>query len=520
MYIYLITFLAINIFQGAVLCRGYQKAGYSPWKAFVPGWNMIIALRIIERPWWWIFLIYLPVIGTMMLFVLIYEWLHTFGYRKKRYTLLTIASCFVFMIWVMYKKDLKYCGKDEEQISQNVPKFFNAVIFAIVAASAIHAYLIQPFVIPTSSLEKTLLVGDFLFVSKVNYGTRVPMTPISAPMVHDTIPVLGIKSYVSQLQMPYLRFPALEKVHRNDIVVFNWPSDTVRFFRDNSNIHVKKPIDKKSNYVKRAVAVAGDMFEIKEGVVYINGKVSQLPQRAKLQHSYFVKLKEGTQMTPQWLYQTYGVTDGMRAYEGNLYEIQSLTDQVAKALENTPEVEKIEKITYPKGEYSPYIYPHKAEFGWNQDNMGPFLIPSKGSEIELTSQNLALYRTIITTYEKNELTEKEGKIFINGKQTSRYKFKDDYYWMMGDNRNNSEDSRYWGFVPFTHIIGKPLFIWMSVDANKKGFEKIRWNRLFTTVKGEGEIVSYRYQVLIGILTIWIASEIYIRSRRKNNKENE
>lgn len=514
---YLIIFLVVQLLQGIFLWKGYVKAGYKAWQAFVPVWNMLIALKIIERPWWWVFLIYLPVIGNIVAIAMVYEWLHVFNYRKKRYTLLVVLTLGLYLAYVMYLPKTNYVGRDENAIKKNVSAWISAVIFAVVAASAIHTYFIQPYTIPTSSLEKTLLVGDFLFVSKFHYGVRMPMTPLSTPMVHDTIPVVGVKSYFSKLQLPYLRLPALQKIKRNDIVVFNWPTDTVRFFRDNSGMHFHKPIDKKSNYVKRAVAVAGDQFEIKNGDVYINGKKEEYPTRAKLQYSYFVKVKEGISLTPLWLYQHFNVTDGMQPLPDNVYVIRALTDEAAKKMEALPEVEKVQKILSPEGEYNQAIFPHNPHFAWNEDNYGPIEIPSKGKSVTLTTENLPLYKRIIQEYEGNTLEVKGNDIFIGGQKVTSYTFTQDYYWMMGDNRHNSEDSRFWGFVPFDHIVGKPVLIWMSIDGNASGLDKIRWNRLFTTVNGDGEPVSYRYYVLIFGLLFWGGYEYYTRKRKKNKK---
>lgn len=502
------------LFQAIAFEKGFEKAGYNRYLAFIPFYNTFIALKIISRPWWWVILAYLPVIGNIVMLVILYEWLHCFGYGKKRYLLLTILSFGFFSAYVLYKKETKFLGRNEQEIKKNIPSWLNATLFAVTAASAIHTYVIQPFTIPTSSLEKSLLVGDFLFVSKFHYGVRIPMTPLSLPMVHDTIPIVGVKSYLPKPQLPYLRLPAFQKIERNDIVVFNWPTDTVRFFRDKSKIHAYKPIDKKSNYVKRAVGVPGDTFEIRNGVIYINGKESILPERAKIQYSYIVKTKENVVLTPQWLYDNFGVTDGMYQYDNNIFEIRALTSEGAEKLKNLPEIERIEKVLLQKDDYKSHIFPHSKKFPWNEDNMGAIKIPSKGSKIDLNIDNLPIYRRIIEEYEQNSLQIEGSSIKINGKEAKDYTFKQDYYWMMGDNRHNSEDSRFWGFVPFDHIVGKPVLIWFSVDANAKGLDKIRWERLFTTINGEGEPVSYRYWVLIIGGILYIAYEIYTRKKRK------
>ncbi|MFK8302890.1 signal peptidase I [Capnocytophaga stomatis] len=513
LYIYIL--ITAQIINGLFFWKGYQKAGYKAWQAFVPFYNNVIFLKIIERPWWWLFLMYLPVIGNIMLIVMNYEWLHVFGYRKKRYTLLSVFTLGLFTAYLTYLPTTKYIGKDNEVIKKNVSSWISATLFAVVAASAIHTYFIQPYMIPTSSLEKTLLVGDFLFVSKFHYGVRVPMTPLSLPMVHDSIPLVGTKSYLKVPQLPYLRLPALQKIQRNDITVFNWPTDTVRFFRDNSNIHVDKPIDKKSNYVKRTVAIPGDKFEIKDGDVYINGKKEIYPVRAKLQTSYVVETKPNIgQLTPAFMYQQFDVTDYFTQIQPNIYVFSSLTEEVAEALRKSPNVVSVKKRIEEAGKYNQAVFPHSEKFPWNEDQYGPVTIPAEGQTITLSVENLPLYKRIIEVYENNSLEIKGNDIIINGQNTNSYTFKQNYYWMMGDNRHNSEDSRFWGFVPEDHVLGKPVLIWMSTDKNASGLNKIRWNRLFTTVNGEGEPVSYRYYALVLIVLVWGGYEFYSRKRKK------
>ncbi|MDO4228740.1 MAG: signal peptidase I [Capnocytophaga sp.] len=512
--IYLYILVIAQIINGLYFWKGYEKAGYKAWQAFVPFYNTVIFLKIIERPWWWVFLLYLPVIGNIMMIVMTYEWLHVFGYRQKRYTLYSVLTLGLFTAYVTYLSTTKYLGKDTEVIKKNVSSWISATLFAVVAASAIHTYFIQPYMIPTSSLEKTLLVGDFLFVSKFHYGVRVPMTPIALPMVHDSIPLVGMKSYLKKPQLPYLRLPALQKIERNDITVFNWPTDTVRFFRDNSNIHVDKPIDKKSNYVKRTVAIPGDIFEIKNGDVYINGKKEIYPIRAKLQTSYVVQVKPNLGKLEAYpMYKQFGITDYFAEIQPNVYVFSSLTEEVANALKNNPNVVSVTKRIEEVGKYNPAVFPHSETYQWNEDQYGPITIPAKGATVTLSSENIPLYKRIIEVYEGNDLKIKENEIFINGQKANSYTFKQNYYWMMGDNRHNSEDSRYWGFVPENHVLGKPVLIWMSVDKNASGLDKIRWNRLFTTVNGEGEPISYRYYVF-ALLGLWLIYS-FVKKKKKD-----
>jgi signal peptidase I len=439
----------------------------------------------------------------------------------------------------------------------------SSIVFAIVAASIVHAYFIQPFVIPTGSLERTLLVGDFLLVSKYHYGARVPMTPIAAPMVHDTLPIVRSKSYLKKPQLPYMRLPGFTSPKRNDKVVFNWPIDTVRYFRDPSNIRVDKPIDKKSNYVKRCVGIPGDEFSIIDGKIYIDGEPLELDERAKPQISYAIHATKG--VSSKLLIES-GVKEFMRTYStqnlnqnqanalyraghgvynnpnGSGYLIStsseginpslirsqglalqelidkqrnaSLTDEMASKLRSYSSIDSVVKQLQPKGQFDATIYPHSKRLPWNVDQMGPFTIPFKGFEIELTPSNVDLYREVITEYEGHELSLNGTQVFIDGAAVATYRFEKDYYWMMGDNRHNSEDSRYWGFVPKDHILGKPIFIWMSIDGINDGISnwKIRWDRVFTTVDGTGVPRSY-FKYFLALLVLGYGID-YLRKRKK------
>jgi signal peptidase I len=348
-------------------------------------------------------------------------------------------------------------------------------------------------------------------VSKFHYGARVPMTTVAAPMVHDSLPFVGTKSYLKKPQLPYFRIPGFQDIKRNEIVVFNWPTDTVRFFRDPSNIHVEKPIDKKSNYVKRCVGIPGDSLQIIDGYIYINGKQTVLLDRAKPQYLHKVETTDGQQLSPTLL-KRYEVTEGGYNSEGNYY-VLNLTDENAAKLKNNPLIKSVTKDIAPSGNYDPRIFPHNPQYDWSIDNYGPIYIPEAGKTVALNAQSLPFYKRIIEEYENNDLTVNGDEIFINGKLANSYTFKQDYYWMMGDNRHNSEDARYWGYVPYDHIVGKPVFIWFSWDSNGDGIaNKIRWDRVFTTVHGDGKPVSYLYYFL-GALALWYGFSVY-RKRKK------
>lgn len=370
----------------------------------------------------------------------------------------------------------------------------DAIGFAVIAATILRTFLIEAYTIPTSSMEKSMLVGDFLFVSKLSYGPRVPMTPLAFPLVHHTMPLTGGKSYSEKIKIPFHRMKGLNKIKRNDCVVFNWPAE-----------NKGRPIDKKDNYVKRCVGLPGDIIEIKDGDLFINKLPHNEPKGMKKQAKYIIKSK--TRLNEELLYEKYDINTNynidinaanqnsdfqIKKIENNIIEYNfNATSDAILDLKTQPYLSEITKQTDGSGfemfsnnwQFSnPNKFLYDNPYNWNEDNYGPITIPKKGVTINLTTKNLPLYKDIIERYENNSLKTVNNIIYINNKITTKYTFKMNYYWMMGDNRHNSADSRVWGFVPEDHIVGKALFIWMSWDKRAKGFKKIRWNRLFKSVK--------------------------------------
>lgn len=343
-------------------------------------------------------------------------------------------------------------------------EWIDAIVFAVIAATIIRTFLIEAFTIPTPSMEKSLLVGDFLFVSKVNYGARTPMTPLSFPFAHQELPIIGGKSYSEAIKLPYYRLPGFSKIKNDDIVVFNYPMEDDR------------PVDKQTHYIKRCIAIPGDSIAIESGVVVLNGSKKPLPEKG--QFIYDVKT-DGTGFN-QRTFEKLDITEGgpgMLEGEYRLFMTGAAADEMSKM----SHVRSVRKLSAPAGVYEDYIYPNNPEFPWNVDNFGPVYLPRKGDKIALNKQNFLLYYRCITKYEGNTLEERDGKYYLNGAPADSYTFKMGYYFMMGDNRHNSADSRFWGFVPDDHIVGKAVFIWMSWNANGTFFNKIRWNRLFRLI---------------------------------------
>ena len=557
-----IFFLAVQVLHFLGTWKLYVKADRKAWEAAVPIYNGIVLMQIINRPKWWIILLFIPIVNLLMFPVIWIETIRTFGFYKKLDSLLAIVTLGLYIFYINYATDAKYNAERSVKPRSELGEWVSSIAFAIIAATLVHTYFMQPFTIPTSSLEKSLLVGDYLFVSKFHYGARVPSTVIAAPMVHDSLPFTGTASYLKRPQLPYTRLPGLQKVKNNDIVCFNWPADSLAtMWGDTSGKFTYKPVDKKTNYVKRSIGIAGDSLEMRNGYFYINGKKNVLPYRAKLQFYYTFECKEPIDQStyPKFLLdkERTGVYNILSEYwtndkvqeaiklNGNLTKIGSdslytevaggVNPQFAQRLKminvdnkininlTQEEVERLEKypltVSVKKINHAPdnAIFPHVEKLKWSQDNFGPIYIPKKGATVKLDAESLPFYKQIIKNYEYNDVVINGDDIFINGEKADSYTFKQDYFYLIGDNRHNSLDARYWGYVPFDHVLGKPVMIWFSWDANAPSFtaklKSIRWDRLFTTVGGDGEPVSYRYFVL-AIIALYIGWSFYKGKKAK------
>ncbi len=490
-----IFFLILQVIHFLGTWKLYEKAGKNKWLALIPIYNAVVFMDIIKRPKWWVILLFVPIINLFMFGIIWAETMSTYRHDTTKDKVLAVVTLGFYIFTINYNDKTEY----RPITKKNDDTLLASLLFAVIVATMVHTYVMQPYAIPTSSLEKSLLVGDYLFVSKFHYGAKTPTTPIAFPMVHDTMPFLG-KSYLSKPQLPSFRFPGIQKIKNNDIVVFHWPADTVYFFRDPSGRHVDKPLDKRSNYVKRCVAIAGDKLEIKHGEIYINDTLSKMPYRADLQYMYNVSTKNSEALSQEF-FKKYNITEGGRLGKGKY--ILNLTAEKYNKLKNNPIIASLAKKEDPKGIFNKSLFPHSIDYKWSRDNYGPIAIPKAGETVTLNKKTLPLYKRLIEVYENNDVQLDGDTILINGKPAATYTFKQDYYWMMGDNRHNSEDSRYWGFVPFDHVVGKPVFIFWSWNMNAKTFadklKSIHWNRIMSTVGGDGERVSYRYWVFGAIL---------------------
>lgn len=605
----ILIYLMIVIYF-ASLWKIFEKAGRTKkWEGFVPVYNILIWLKIIGKPWWWIFFFIVPMVNLIITVAMNVETARLFGKYDPKSTVLSIICPWYFIPYLAFNDDntiaaaptdwTKPADREKRTWHDHITLFAmapfvghavlmifkligskqrpgkgsmeyewtNAIGFAIVAATIIRTFTFEAFTIPTGSMEKTMRIGDYLFVNKLKYGPRSPMTPLSVPFVHNRIPGTFAKSYVEWIKMDYFRLPGYGNYTRGDIMVFNWPvGDSVllhtdivahdyysfvrtqsynRFiqaggkslagFEAKSNeymnstrqfliegggtsimdctgiVHPQIPetkgiqtltLDKKENYVKRCVAVGGDKFEIKEGIIYIDDVAQALPPESQYQYRFYFK-DWNARFSGDFLDETYEIynqdvsgsnlIDPNYSKEGQFYNI-SCTQEVYNQLKNHPAVDTSFALIEPKKKnsiYSKYsefvsycdIYPNHPDFDWSRDNFGPLIIPEEGMTIDLTPENWILYKRVITAYEYNTVEEKADGIYINGTKAEKYTFKQNYYWMMGDNRHGSVDSRYWGFVGEDHIVGTASFVWMSKHPEKGWLSGgLRWDRVFSFVE--------------------------------------
>ncbi len=507
----------------------FPKAGVPAVKGLIPGVNFIEWAKLIGRSPAYTLLLLVPIVNIFIFTGMAVDLLRSFGKLKFKHTAAAVIYAPAAFAKVATNPEDKYVGRildmegeymaqiqaaekggDEyklKKLYENNPykksggrEWVESVVFAVFAAAFIRMFLIEAYVIPTPSMEGSLNVGDFLFVSKAHYGIRTPMTVAMFPLLHNRIPLIGGESYLESPSLPYYRLPAIEDIQRAQPFVFNWPvgdsiylasrswtaDQVARGVGTKAGKLITRPIDKKDHYIKRAVGIAGDSLQIIDGRIYVNGEAEKIPKHR--QFAYQIVLPANVVVNEKRLekigidYGDLGDTRRRKMFPNpnNQEMVEDLLflddEQLAKFKEMYPQATIKRHVSRPDVNR---VFPHSREFfsDWTVDDYGPIYIPKKGDEITLTPKNIALYGRLIRVYEGNELTQNGGRFSINGKQTTKYTVKQNYYWAMGDNRHNSEDSRSWGFVPHDHIVGKPLFIWFSTkEGNIRN--GINWDRIF------------------------------------------
>ena len=585
-------FLVLVLASFFGLSKLFIKAGEKGWKGWIPFYNFYILSKILGKPWWWCLIMIVPGVNIIMYGV--YGFNVARAYNRPSTADLLFASIlpYIFFVKVGLDDKARFVGlaKYEKEPSKFIRNWVDPLIFAVIAASIIRGFFIEAFTIPTSSLEKSLLVGDFLFVNKFAYGPKIPQTPLSFPFAHSTLPLSETKkSYLEWIKLPYFRLPGFGDVKNNEIVVFNYPDgDTVLLKLQNASYYnvvrelaqmekqktkgeqpdsyyeslawhflngpdepygevTHRPVDKRDHYVKRCVGIAGDTLEFRNGEIFISGKRQPMPEFA--QHRYIVKCNsslfgenfqspEGPRFMPNAI-----LLDKLDIYVTEASKIDSpMKDTVYYDLNMPPlTVEKVRQMPgvysvtrkiEPKGHYDFRVFPHKPAYAWNNDNFGPLYIPKAGTTVRIDTHNVALFEKIMSTYDDgiHQITRQGAQVLYDGQPINSYTFKQDYYFMVGDNRHNSADSRSWGFVPYDHIVGSPFFVWFSMkyaennpvsgksvigSLFKNSSEgKFRWERFLCYVK-DGELHSIKIPFILSIVLIWALTKWNRKRKLKN-----
>lgn len=552
------------------LYRVFEKGGEKGWKALLPVYNYYIWLKLLKKPWWWLLIFLIPGVGFMMLMTMSAITSNAMGRGKSSQLILSGLLFFVYLPWLGWDKKMNFLpetpSKPVKKEKPSVTKeWIEAITFAVIAATIIRTFFIEAYTIPTPSMEKSLMVGDYLFVSKASYGARIPVSPLSFPFAQNTL-FAHWNSYLDWLTYPVLRLPGYATVHRHDIVVFNFPEgDTVCTNIDNPSYYalcrdlgrdfiwsdrpieglggrtpgpvIPRPLDKIEDYIKRCIGTPGDTLTVRHSQVFINGKPDEMPAEAQFKYvvtftgptSYakprmvepenngyqFDIYCNGQLVVDEKLLNTMDITEPIYPYnkKPNSY-LFTLTQYNADNFRNLLNVQSV-TMSRDSG-WNEDIFPFSNQYKWNVDSFGPLRLPRKGETFRIDTTNLPLYYRIIGDYEHNTLSVNKGTIYINGKASDSYTFKMDYYFMMGDNRHNSVDSRYWGFVPEDHIVGRASFIWMSIKKNMPFFKKFRLRRFFTFVNPSGISMSF---FLPGLFIILI-SIIYFNIKGRREKKRQ
>ena len=584
---YIFLALVLSSFFG--LSKLFLKSGIDSWKAFVPIYNFYLLAKLLNKPSWWCLIMIVPGVNIIMYGVYGFNVARAFNKPSNQDLLFASILPYIFFVKLGYDDTAKFVGlsKFEIEPSKLIKNWVDPIIFAVIAASIIRGYFIEAFTIPTSSLEKSLMVGDFLFVNKFAYGPKIPQTPLSFPFAHHTLPFSETKkSYLEWIKLPYFRLPGFGSVKNNDIVVFNYPDgDTVAIGDQNSSYYeltrqlsylikredlnnsqvsksddfyygkaweymnnsknvfpwsnkpiveiVARPPDKREHYVKRCVGIAGDKFEVRNSDIYINDTLQAMPKKA--QHYFLVKCssrvfgEESNSSNGRISLTNSALLDKLDIYASEVsveaiskdtivYKLNMPAD-VAADVKKIPDVVSVIRKAEQKGFREFTVFPHNNSYAWNNDFFGPLIIPKAGMTLPIDTHNLCLYKKILDTYDDgiHQVISQNGQVLYDQKPINSYTFKQDYYFMMGDNRHNSADSRSWGMVPYDHIVGSPFFVWFSMKYSENNpvsgksvisslFKnskdgKFRWERFLCYVD-DGNLHSIKIPFILSILGIW------------------
>lgn len=586
-------FLALVLISFFGLSKLFVKAGIESWKAWVPFYNFYILAKLLEKPWWWCLIMLVPGVNILMYGVYGFNTARAFNKPSNQDLLFASILPYIFFVKLGTDPTARFVGLNKYKVepSKIIKNWIDPIVFAVIAASIIRGYFIEAFTIPTSSLEKSLMVGDFLFVNKFAYGPKIPQTPLSFPFAHHTLPLSETKqSYLEWIKLPYFRLPGFGSVKNDQIVVFNYPDgDTVALKMQNQSYYqivrdvvkgqtdeaaaagiskaelqkraweyvnsneqqfgkiAARPVDKREHYVKRCVGIAGDNLEVRNGEVFINGQKQAMPVNA--QHRYIVKTKtavfgeniESEKRTH--MLSNAALLDKMDIYVSEAYKIESpgsidtnyydinMPVDVVEKVKQLEGVYSVEKKIEPDNYYDYRVFPHNPAYAWNNDNFGPLLLPKKGLTLPIDTHNFCLYEKVMNTYDDgiHQVKKQGGQVFYDGKPITSYTFKQDYYFMMGDNRHASADSRSWGLVPYDHIVGSPFFVWFSMKYSennpvsgssvvgslfKNSSEgKFRWERFLCYVEN-GNLHSIKIPFILVVLALWGLSKWNTRRKTK------
>ena len=584
---YIFLALVLSSFFG--LSKLFLKSGIDSWKAFVPIYNFYLLAKLLNKPSWWCLIMIVPGVNIIMYGVYGFNVARAFNKPSNQDLLFASILPYLFFVKLGYDDTAKFVGlsKFEIEPSKLIKNWVDPIIFAVIAASIIRGYFIEAFTIPTSSLEKSLMVGDFLFVNKFAYGPKIPQTPLSFPFAHHTLPFSETKkSYLEWIKLPYFRLPGFGSVKNNDIVVFNYPDgDTVAIGDQNSSYYeltrqlsylikredlnnsqvsksddfyyskaweymnnsknvfpwsnkpiveiVARPSDKREHYVKRCVGIAGDKFEVRNSDIYINDTLQAMPKKA--QHYFLVKCssrvfgEESNSSNGRISLTNSALLDKLDIYASEVsveaiskdtivYKLNMPAD-VAEDVKKIPDVVSVIRKAEQKGFREFTVFPHNNSYAWNNDFFGPLIIPKAGMTLPIDTHNLCLYKKILDTYDDgiHQVISQNGQVLYDQKPINSYTFKQDYYFMMGDNRHNSADSRSWGMVPYDHIVGSPFFVWFSMKYSENNpvsgksvisslFKnskdgKFRWERFLCYVD-DGNLHTIKIPFILSVLGIW------------------